>query len=223
MLGRPFWIYAASLSLVLTAGGAESKTETTPTPKTTNHQPSITGDFSFEENNQVLVALNAHLESNGTTLDAKKIRWNKTTNIIVAEGDVVYTTESLRILGEKVTLDMNHDTMVATHVRFGRSPMYFTADELKMVKGDKTMKGLRMWQNEPSKVGMELQVKEVNYTAQDNWLAAHDVTPYLVGIPFFYVPYYGQEGYAEIPYDVYIDTGAQTQQGGFLRDRKSVV
>jgi len=217
MLGRPFWIYAASLSLVLTAGGAESKTETTPTPKTTAHQPSITGDFSFEENNQVLVALNAHLESNGTTLDAKKIRWNKTTNIIVAEGDVVYTTESLRILGEKVTLDMNHDTMVATHVRFGRSPMYFTADELKMVKGDKTMKGLRMWQNEPSKVGMELQVKEVNYTAQDNWLAAHDVTPYLVGIPFFYVPYYGQEGYAEIPYDVYIDTGAQTQQGGFLR------
>jgi hypothetical protein len=217
MLGKPFWIYAASLSLVLTAGGAESKTESQPSPKTNNQQPSITGDFSFEENNQVLVALNAHLESKGTTLDAKKIRWNKNTNLIVAEGSVVYSTDNLRILGERVTLDMNSDTVIAEKVRFGRSPMYFTADELKMVKGDKTMKGLRMWQNEPSKWGMELHVDHVEYTAQDNWLAAHDVTPYLIGVPFFYIPYYGQEGYSEIPYDVFIDTGWQTQQGGYLR------
>ena len=217
MLGRAFLLYAASLSLALSVGAAESKPETTGNPKLPANAPYITGDFSFEENQQVLVAHQAHLEANGATLDAKTIRWNKKTNLIVAEGSVVYTTKDLRILGEKVTLDLAHDIMIASQVRFGKSPMFFTADELRLVKGDKSMKGLRMWQNEPSKWGMEMQVGEVNYTAQDNWLAAHDITPYLVGVPFFYLPYYGQHGYSEIPYDVFIDTGTQAQQGGYLR------
>ena len=111
-------------------------------------------------------------ESKDATIDAKKIRFDYRTGTIVAEGNVVYATKNLRIIGDKIEADPRNDTIVATNVRFGRAPMYFTAETLKIVKGDKTMHGLRMWNSEPDQMGMHLKIAEAAYTTIASGFAA---------------------------------------------------
>ena len=155
MPGRRFWILAASLSLTVAAMAAEPAQVIA---KLAEVMPNIVADsFSPEEGGKIVVATNAHLESKDATIDAKKIRFDYRTGTIVAEGNVVYATKNLRIIGDKIEADPRNDTIVATNVRFGRAPLYFTADTLKIVKGDKTMRGLRMWNSEPEQLGMHLR------------------------------------------------------------------
>jgi len=106
---------------------------------------------------------------------------------------------------------------VATNVRFGRAPMYFTAESLRIVKGDKTMRGLRMWNSEPERLGMHLRIDEASYVEAEDRLRLRSVTPYVAGLPFFNLPYYAQDGYRDIPYDLYLNTGSEDRQGRYLR------
>lgn len=220
MLGRRFWIYTLSIGLAL-AGVAAGEPVSTVEPKATSlpEIPGLTSASSYrsEENGKVLVAINAQFSSNGAFLAAKLIRFDTRNGLITAEGDVVYATSNLRILGEKAVLDPKKDLIIAQNVRFGRNPVYFTADEIRVEQGDKSMKGLRMWQNEPSPNGLSLKIATAQYTEKDDWLALHHVTPQLAGLPFFYIPYYGQEGYKEIPYEVFLNMGTRERQGTFLR------
>jgi LPS-assembly protein len=220
MPGRRFWILAASVGLTLSGVAADS----VPAPVPVAGQaakpdvPGLSGQsFSYEENGKVLVAINASFASNGSFLSAQLIKLDTRTGLISAEGDVVYATTNLRILGAKAVMDPKNDVVVATQVRFGRNPVYLTADELRIEKGDKTIKGLRMWHNEPAASGMSLNIGSATYTEKDDWLALRDVRPQLAGLPFFYVPYYGQEGYQDIPYDVYLNMGSKDRQGTYLR------
>ena len=158
MPGRRFWILAASLSLTVAARAVEP---VQAIAKIAEIAPNIVADsFAPEEGGKIVVATNAHLETKDATIDAKKLRFDYRTGVIVAEGDVVYATRNLRIFGAKIEADPRNDTIVATDVRFGRAPLYFTADTLKIVKGDKTMLGLRMWNSEPEPLGMHLRIAE---------------------------------------------------------------
>ena len=213
MPGRRFWFLAASLSLSLATKAAESS----PTASPLTDQPSIVGEFRSEEGGKVLIATNAHLETKDATIDAQTIRFDYRTGTIVAEGNVVYATKTLRIIGDKIEADPRKDTIIATNVRFGRAPVYFTADSLKIVKGDKTMRGLRMWNSEPQRLGMHLRIDEAAYTEADDRLRVRSVTPHLAGVPFLNLPYYAQDGVRDIPYDVYFNTGTEIRQGRFLR------
>jgi len=220
MPGRRFWILAASVGLTLSGVAADSA----PTPVPAAGQaakpdvPGLSGQsFSYEENGKVLVAVNASFSSNGAFLSARLIKLDTRTGLITADGDVVYATRNLRILGEKAQLDPKNDVVVATKVRFGRNPVYLTADEPRIENGDKTIKGLRMWHNEPAASGLSLNIGSARYTEKDDWLALRDVRPQLAGLPFFYIPYYGQEGYQDIPYEVYLNAGSKDRQGTYLR------
>ncbi|MEY4402500.1 MAG: hypothetical protein RIR91_535 [Verrucomicrobiota bacterium] len=220
MPGRRFWILAASVGLTLSGVAADSAPAPTA-PANQAAKPDVPGlsgqSFSYEENGKVLVAVNASFSSNGAFLAAKLIKLDTRTGLITADGDVVYATPNLRILGEQAQLDPKNDLIVATKVRFGRNPVYLTADELRIEKGDKTIKGLRMWHNEPAAAGMSLNVGSARYTEKDDWLALRDVRPQLAGLPFLYIPYYGQEGYQDIPYEVYLNMGSKDRQGTYLR------
>ena len=220
MPGRRFWILAASVGLTLSGVAAD----TVPVPGPAASQaakpdvPGLSGQsFSYEENGKVLVAVNASFSANGAFLSARLIKLDTRTGLITAEGDVVYATRNLRILGEKAQLDPKNDVVVATKVRFGRNPVYLTADELRIENGDKTIKGLRMWHNEPAASGMSLNIGSAQYTQKDDWLALRAVRPQIAGLPFLYIPYYGQEGYKDIPYDVYLNMGSKDRQGTYLR------
>ena len=214
MPGRRFWIYAASLAASVAAMAADPvKTAVAGA----DAPPTIVGDLQSEEGGKVLVATNAYFESNGTRIDARKIRFDTRNGIIVAEGNVTYATKNLRIFGERIEADPRNDSIIATQVRFGRAPMYFTADTLKIVKGDRTMVGLRMWNSEPEALGMHLKIAEASYVESENRLRLRSVTPHVAGIPFFNLPYYAQDGYRDVPYDLYLNTGSEDRQGGFLR------
>ena len=214
MPGRRFWILAASLSLTVAAMAADpAQTAVTGDEA----RPTIVGDVQSEEGGKVLVATDSYFKSNDTRIDAKKIRFDTRTGTIVAEGNVVYATKNLRIIGDKIEADPRNDTIIATNVRFGRAPLYFTADTLKIVKGDKTMRGLRMWNSEPEQLGMHLKISEAAYTEADDRLRIRSVTPHVAGIPFFNLPYYAQDGYRDIPYDLYLNTGSEDHQGRYLR------
>jgi len=190
MPGRSFWILAASLSLSVAAMAAEPARTSAAGPA----GPVLTGDFHSEEGGKVMVGTNAELVSGETFLSAKKLRLDYRTGVIVAEGEVVYATKSLRILGAKVVIDPRADVIEATDVRFGRAPVYFTAESLRIVKGDKQIKGVRVWNNEPSAAGMHLKIAEASYVEKEDWLSLRSATPYVAGVPIFNLPYYGQSG-----------------------------
>ena len=210
MPGRCFWILAASLSL--TAAMAAEPPAGTPDRRATFEYDSIV----VSENGHVAVATNGRLETANAFLSAKMIRRDDRTGLILAEGDVVYTTKELRILGARIIIDTRADVIEATDVRFGRAPVYFTAESLRIVKGDKQIKGVRVWNNEPSAAGMHLKIAEASYVEKEDWLSLRSATPYVAGLPLFNLPYYGQSG-TDFPYDIMLNTGSEDKQGRFLR------
>jgi LPS-assembly protein len=212
MPGRRFWNLAASLSLSVAAMAAETERTAAAAPA----GPVLTGDFRSEEGGKVMVGTDAELVSGDTFLSAKSLRLDYRTGVIVAEGEVVYATKSLRILGAKVVIDPRADIIEATDVRFGRAPVYFTAESLRIVKGDKQLKGVRVWNNEPVAAGMHLKVAEASYVEKEDWLSLRSATPYVAGVPLFNLPYFGQSG-TDFPYDVLLNTGKEDKQGRFLR------
>ncbi|NDD70961.1 hypothetical protein EBZ97_02800 [bacterium] len=196
MPGRTLSPLLAFLFCTIAVMAADSTTKVAPEiAKNSNVQGE---SFTYEENGKVLVAIDASVEANGAHLAAKKISFNSETGIIDAEGDVVYTTKNLRIMGERVTMNPKIDLVVAYNVKLGRNPIYFTAEEIRIQNGDRTMKGVRMWNNEPHAYGMDLKINEAHYSEKEDWLTFKGVVPHLAGIPFFYLPYYGQEGYHDI-------------------------
>lgn len=218
MPGRRFWILAASVGFTLGGVAAEPTTAPAAVQKAKPEIPGLEGDnFRYEEDGKVLVAVNASFVANGAFLSAKLIRFDTRTGGIAAEGDVVYAAPGLRIFGESAKLDPKKDLIVATKVRFGRNPFYLTADELRIEKGDKTMTGLRMWRDEPAASGMSLKIGSAHYSEKEDWLSLRGVQPQLAGLPFLYIPYYGQEGYQDIPYEVYLNMGSKDRQGTYLR------
>ena len=210
MPGRCFWILAASLSL--TAAMAAEPPAGTPDRRATFEYDSIV----VSENGHVAVATNGRLETANAFLSAKMIRRDDRTGLILAEGDVVYTTKELRILGARIMIDTRADVIEATDVRFGRAPVYFTAESLRIVKGDKQIKGVRVWNNEPSAAGMHLKIAEASYVEKEDWLSLRSATPYVAGVPLFSLPYYGQSG-LDFPYEIMLNTGSEDKQGRFLR------
>jgi hypothetical protein len=210
MPGRCFWILAASLSL--TAAMAAEPPAGTPDRRATFEYDSIV----VSENGHVAVATNGRLETANAFLSAKMIRRDDRTGLILAEGDVVYTTKELRILGARIIIDTRADVIEATDVRFGRAPVYFTAESLRIVKGDKQIKGVRVWNNEPSAAGMHLKIAEASYLEKEDHLSLRSATPYVAGVPLFNLPYYGQSG-LDFPYDIMLNTGSEDKQGRFLR------
>jgi hypothetical protein len=212
MPGRSFWILAASLSLTVAAMAAE------PARKAASAAagPVLTGDFRSEEGGKVMIGTDAELVSGDTYLRANKLRLDYRTGVIVAEGEVVYATKSLRILGAKVVVDPRADIIEATDVRFGRAPVYFTAESLRIVKGDKQLKGVRVWNNEPVAAGMHLKIAEASYVEKEDWLSLRSATPYVAGVPLFNLPYFGQSG-TDFPLDLWFNTGNEDKQGRFLR------
>ena len=210
MPGRCFWILAASLSL--TAAMAAEPPAGTPDRRATFEYDSIV----VSENGHVAVATNGRLETANAFLSAKMIRRDDRTGLIIAEGDVVYTTKELRILGARIMIDTRADVIEATDVRFGRAPVYFTAESLRIVKGDKQIKGVRVWNNEPSAAGMHLKIAEASYVEKEDWLSLRSATPYVAGLPLFNLPYYGQSG-LDFPYEIMLNTGSEDKQGRFLR------
>ncbi|NBV55748.1 MAG: hypothetical protein EBR70_04075 [Verrucomicrobia bacterium] len=215
MPGRCFWILAASVGLACAAVAAAPGEAA---PKRAGVPPNIGGEsFYSEEGGKVIVAVKGMVEVNGSTLSADLVKIDQRTGLIVARGNFVYATPSLRIFGEEATLDPRTDTVVARQVRFGRSPMFFTAEELRMVRGDKTMTGVRMWRNEPSPQGMSLAIGQVNYSEKDDWLSMRNVRPTVAGIPFLYLPAYGQQGYQDMPYELFLGMGNAPLKGFFVR------
>ncbi len=215
MPGQPHWIPALCLCFAASLYAADTNPDL---KKSLEKMTNVQGQsFTYEEDGKVLVAIDASFEANEARLVAKKIRFDSVSGIITAEGNIIYTTKNLRIMGERVMMDPKADLIVAENVKFGRNPYYFTAEELRIEKGDKSMRGVRMWNKEPHPYGMELGVESAYYSEKEDWLSLHGTKPYLAGIPFLYVPYYGQEGYKDIPYDVELETGSNDSQGKYLR------
>jgi hypothetical protein len=214
MPGRRFWTLAASLSLTVAALAAEPAATPLARPP---GLPEMEADaWSSEEGGRVIVGRNALLRSKDTTLSARLIRYDSRTGRILAEGEVVYATPALRILGAKVSVDPAADVIEATDVRFGRAPVYFTAESLRIVKGDKQIKGVRVWNNEPAAAGMHLKIAEASYVEKEDWLSLRSATSYVAGVPLFNLPYYGQSG-LDFPYEIMLNTGSEDKQGSFLR------
>lgn len=187
-----------------------------PTPAAGS--PVIEGDDPvYSENGKVLTVKNAVVRSGSTSLWAKFVRADLASGVMHAEGDVIYSGGELRIFCQSIDIDRRRDLIVARMVRFGRAPVHFTADELTLHGQDRSMRGLRAWFNEPHPDGMHLKAQELDYVARTDRASLGSVTGYVAGMPFAHLPGYAQKGYREFPYEIYLRTGSNDIQGGFIR------
>jgi len=213
MPGRRHWLLAAALVLP-GPGRAEPGAAITP---------GLEGEsFGSEDGGKIIVAHKARFATKDAQLSADEIRMNTADATIEARGNVIYTSENLRIFGEHARIDSRSGRIVAEKVRFGRKPAYFFADRFVMEKGNQTMEGVTVWYREPSSAGMSLAANEVSYTKADDRIVLNHIHPHLGGVPFFYVPRYAQRGYRDIPAEVYFRAKTSSRQGAYIRTTTTI-
>lgn len=216
MPGRRLWLLAAALVLP-GPGRAE------PTPVTLPTAPALEGEsFGSEEDGKVIVARKARFSTQDAALSADEIRMNTADGTIEALGNVIYTSENLRIFGEHARIDSRTGRIVAENVRFGRKPAYFAAERFTMEKGNQSMEGVTVWYREPAASGMSLRAARVDYTKADDRIVLNHIHPAVGGLPFFYVPHYAQHGYRDIPAEVYFRVRTSSRQGAYIRTTTTI-
>ena len=218
MLGqRPWLLAAAVLALPLTGRG-----QIVP-PAPTTGLPQLEGEsFGSEDGGRVTVAKKARFVSGDAELSADFIRMDVAAGTIVAEGNVAYTTPKLRLLGERVRINAVTGLIEAEEVRVGRMPTYFYAERYTMLRGEQAMEGVLAWRNEPSNVGMALSADSIRHSAKTDRLNLSGVEPMLMGVPFFHLPHYGQQGYRELPIDIHLRARTSSTQGTYLQTTVTV-
>jgi len=229
MPGRRFWLLAASLALP--GFGLAEPAPAEPAPKKDSASianalkapPALEGEsFSSEDDGKIIIAKQARFSTKDAQLNADEIRMNTSTGTIEAIGNVVYTTENLRMFGQHALIDSRTGRITAENVRFGRKPAYFTADTFTMMKGDQDMEGVIVWYREPSDAGMSLRAVSMSYKKSDDRIVLNHIHPAIGSIPFFYIPRYAQRGYREIPAEVYFRVRTSSRQGAYIRTTTTV-
>ncbi|MFZ9202012.1 MAG: LPS assembly protein LptD [Opitutales bacterium] len=216
MPGRRLWLLAAALVLP-GAGKAEPARTVMPSA------PALEGEsFGSEDEGKVIVARKARFATKDAQLSADEIRMNTADGSIEARGNVIYTSDNLRIFGERALIDSRSGRIVAEKVRFGRAPTYFAADRFTMEKGDQRMEGVTVWHREPAGSGMGMKANEATYSKSIDRLVLTHIHPTLGGLPFFYIPRYAQRGYRSIPADVYFRLRTSSRQGAFVRTTTTI-
>lgn len=216
MPGRRLWLLAAALVLP-GAGRAEPAKSALPAA------PALEGEsFGSEDEGKIIVARNARFSTKDAQLSADEIRMNTADATIEARGHVIYTSDNLRIFGERALIDSRSGRIVAENVRFGRAPTYFAADRFTMEKGDQQMEGVTVWHREPAESGMGMRVGEVSYSKSIDRLLLTHIHPTIGGLPFFYIPRYAQRGYRSIPAEVYFRVRTSSRQGAFIRTTTTI-
>lgn len=212
MPGRRHWLLAAALVLP-GPGRAEPGAIT----------PGLEGEsFGSEDGGRIIVAHKARFATKDAQLSADEIRMNTADATIEAKGNVVYTSENLRIFGEHARIDSRSGRIVAEKVRFGRKPAYFFADRFTMEKGNQVMEGVTVWYREPAASGMSLRANEVTYNKAEDRIVLNHIHPLIGAAPFFYVPRYAQRGYRDIPAEVYFRVRTSSRQGAFIRTTTTI-
>lgn len=213
MPGRRLWLLAAALLLPGPGRG-----EPGPAPL-----PGLEGEsFGSEDGGKVIVARKARFSTKDAELSADEIRMNTADATIDARGHVIYTSENLRIFGERARVDSRTGRIVAENVRFGRAPAYFAADRFTMEKGNQAMEGVTVWYHEPAASGMSLRANEVIYNKADDRLVLKHIHPAVGDLPFFYVARYTQRGYRAIPAEVYLRFGTSSPKGAYIRTTTTI-
>ena len=111
MPGRRHWLLAAALVL---PGLAKAE----PGSIT----PGLEGEsFGSEDGGKIIVARKARFATRDAQLSADEIRMNTADATIEARGNVIYTSENLRIFGEHARIDSRSGRIVADMV--GAKPL----------------------------------------------------------------------------------------------------
>ncbi len=212
MPGRRHWLLAAALVLPGLGQGEPAAIA-----------PGLEGEsFGSEDGGRVIVARKARFATRDAQLSADEIRMNTADATIDARGNVIYTSENLRIFGEHAHIDSRSGRIVAENVRFGRKPAYFSADRFTMEKGNQVMEGVTVWYREPAADGMSLRANEVTYNKADDRIVLNHIHPAVGAIPFFYIPRYAQRGYRDIPAEVYFRVRSSSRQGAYIRTTTTI-
>jgi len=217
MSGRRPWLLAAALALPLAAGAKDDAAAMLASI------PQLEGEsFGSEDGGRVTVARKARFISGDAELSADLIRMDVAAGTIVAEGNVAYTSPKLRLIGERARVDARSGVIEAENVRLGRFPSHFFAGRFRMEKGNQVMTDVLAWRNEPSDLGMAVRVDEIRYAGETDRLSLDGVAPLLAGVPFLHIPHYSQQGYRELPVEVYLRLRDEDDQGLALQTTVTV-
>ena len=92
-------------------------------------------DFYYSEDNQSVKAIgNAVFSTSNLMLMADEILWDYNKSIIVAQGEVIMSSLEIRILAQKIHLDLTNGNFEATELKTGFHPWVLEADKLRELK-----------------------------------------------------------------------------------------
>jgi LPS-assembly protein len=170
ILGLGLGLLAGSLS-------AQSASE----PQLSADDP-ITADFNTQE----LVARgNARFEHEEIVVEAEEIRFNQTTRVLTATGQVRVTRRGLRIVSERVTYQVDTREFSSGRFRAGSPPLFVEGESFSGNLDEFTLENARFHYLEPDAASPTLIVREARVQPGER-VAGKGVRlrlPFLGGIP----------------------------------------
>ncbi len=174
-------------------------------------------DYATDESGKLLATGDAKIADKNYGVSADKIEFSQKQGYARASGDVTAYTKSERITAYDIYVNFDKESMNTGFLKFGTSPVFIESDSVQSDEKMVTLGESILYVGEPSWTSMTVYADSISYEKDTEWLELNDVTMAVAGVPFLYVPYYGQHGLEKPPFNVRLGAGYNDDFGAYFR------
>ena len=144
--------------------------------------------IEFDEGKrQMIAAGEATLTYEDLVLQANRIVYHEETGLAEAEGNIRFSQQGYRLLGERLQIDLRSRQLEAEKVRFGSPPIYAEAAKARGGKNRIELIDADVFYREPDKFAPRLKVEK--FVMEDgDVIMGEGVRFKALGIPILYLP-----------------------------------
>ena len=212
---------ALAQKLAATQQNAERKYKASHLKGIEGTVPELSAELPIEfdaESGKVIARKNAKLSGEAFELDADQIEYVSKTGKAAAIGDVRISHENMRVLADRIDADTAKDEISADNARFGLYPIFVKAENAGGSRKEMHADKATVYFGEPDLSSLNIEVENLSYSAEDDYVEFHDAVFKLGPVPVFYVPYYGQHGLDRPPFIIENKLGYNDDYGAYIRN-----
>ena len=183
--------------------------------------PDLTAESPLEydtESGKLTARTNVRLSDAAFEIEADKMEYFTKDGKVRASGDVRVSHENLRVLAKSVDVDTADDSVSAENVRFGFYPVFVESEN---VSGDRSAlhaDKATVYFEEPDFFSLNIDVENINYDADRDYVEFEDAVFKLGPLPVLYVPRYGQYGLKRPPFQIENRLGYNGDFGPYIQN-----
>jgi LPS-assembly protein len=132
-------------------------------------------------------------------------------------GQVALTSEALRVLMRKATLDQQKEQIAAEDIRMGHPPAYFDGKTFTLGNQTGELSSPTVFFGEPDPYGLNIVAQSATYREATDDVVLHDATLRIGSLPFFYLPSYTQGRDNQPPLSLQTHLGYRSDLGPYVR------